>query len=41
VDGVGEIAHYLHLTPRGNHVDDETHGGGGGHGVGVHLDHGE
>jgi hypothetical protein len=39
VDGVGEVAHYLHLTPHGDHVDGETHGGGGGHGVGVHLDH--
>jgi hypothetical protein len=39
VAGVGEVAHYLHLTPRGDHVDGETHGGDGGHGVGVHLDH--
>jgi hypothetical protein len=41
--GVGEVAHYLRLTPIGGHVDDETHvesGGGWCHGVGVHLDHG-
>jgi hypothetical protein len=41
VAGVGEVAHYLHLTPLGDHVDGETHGSDGGHGVGVHLDHGE
>jgi hypothetical protein len=41
VAGVGEVAHYLHLTPGGDHVDVETHGGGGCHGVDVHLDHGE
>jgi hypothetical protein len=41
VGGVGEVAHYLHLTPLGDHVEVETHGGDGGHGVGVHLDHGE
>jgi hypothetical protein len=41
VGGVSEVAHYLHLTPLGDHVDSETHGGEGGHGVGVHLNHGE
>jgi hypothetical protein len=41
VVGVGEVAHYLHLMPLGEHVDGETHGGNGGHGVDVHLDHGK
>jgi hypothetical protein len=39
VGGVGEVAHYLHLTPLGDHVEVETHGGDGGHGVSIHLDH--
>jgi hypothetical protein len=41
---VGEVAHYLRLTPGGGHVDDETHvesGGGWCRGVGGHLDHEE
>jgi hypothetical protein len=41
---VGEVAHYLRLTPGGGHVGDETHVENGGswcRGVGGHLDHEE
>jgi hypothetical protein len=42
--GVGEVAHYLCLTPGGGHADDETHVESGGswcRGVGGHVYHGE
>jgi hypothetical protein len=41
---VGRVAHYLHLSPGGSHVDEEVHfesGSGWCHGVDGHLDHAE